>query len=807
MQADTEAKVIELLKADGYWLDNRCWRPLGGNPNNYDTAGNQQSRAEQAIIEKLLNSIDTKLMAACKVNGIDPKSTDAPRTMKDARETFFGDALKDQETLSRSICVSATGSRPKEGRPSFTIVDDGEGQSPTSMHRTILSLHEGNKKQIPFVQGKFNMGGTGVLEFCGTERNVQFILSRRNPDLIEKGDDSAAKWGFTIIRRDDPESEGGTSKFVYLAPVGADHSPNNGDLLSFETEMMPIFPEQNRAYSRCAAWGTVFKLYEYEAKRFATHILRDGLLDRVRVLIPEPALPIRFHECRVGYRGHEASFDTTMVGLIRTLMDDYESDSRDNVEWQDQFEFRVRGHQFTARVFLFKDKKTADGYRKDEGIVFSYNGQSHATLTKDFFRRKRVKQDYLWHSLLMVVDCSQISARAHEELFMPSRDRLRDKELRRELEASLEDVISNHEELRKLANDRRRRELANKPAASESMANLISKLLAKNPDLAKLLSLGARIQNPHRPMSTGGEGAAYKGKRFPTFFRFHARETGEALVRDAHLNTHCRIAFETDAENEYFKREDEPGEFDLLMQSVSGWEQADNFQRPRLYNGLAHLTLTLPQGAAPDDSFAFKAILSDPSRVEAIENSFRLNVKPEATNSPNPSGGRRQGNIDAQKPGVDGKGDDSNKQQPSYLDIPDPIPVERANWEKQDPPFDKYTALRIKRRPNSPGETDEYDYLVNVDNVYLQNFLVQRLSEAETIKLRFQVAMVLIGLSLRHQRSIMESGQNSEDFPEKSTNIADMVQATTSAIAPFLLPMIESVSQLEQTREELSDSA
>ena len=35
---------------------------------------------------------------------------------------------------------------------------------------------------------------------------------------------------------------------------------------------------------------------------------------------------------------------------------------------------------------------------------FTYNGQAQAILSKDFFRRKRVKQDYLWNSLLVFVD-------------------------------------------------------------------------------------------------------------------------------------------------------------------------------------------------------------------------------------------------------------------------------------------------------------------------------------------------------------------------------------------------------------------
>lgn len=806
IHADTEHKVIEILDAHGYWADASFWRPLGGDVNNYSSAGNQQSRAEQAIIEKLVNAIDTKLMAACYMAGIDAKSDKAPASMLVAREKFFADKLKDQETLSKSICVSATGKRPQEGRPSFTIVDDGEGQTPEGMHGTILSLHAGNKKQVPFVQGKFNMGGTGVLEFCGDKRNVQLIVSKRNPSLSKLPAGNDDRWSFTVIRRDDPDTPGGTSKFVYLAPVSAAERPKKGDLLAFKADTLPIFPEQKKAYAREASWGTLFKLYEYEAKRFATHILRDGLMDRVRVLLPEPALPIRFHECRDGYKGHEGSFDTTMVGLVRTLLDDVESDKRNNVEWHDQIEFRVAGEKFSARIFVFRDKKVADGYRKDEGVVFSYNGQCHATLSKDFFRRKRVKQDYLWHSLIMIVDCSMIGPRAHEELFMNSRDRLRDKQLKRDLEEQIEDILANHEELRQLANERRKKELASKPNATESMAKVISDLLQKNPALANLLGMGTRIQDPHRPTATGGGTSSFEGKRFPTYFRFKGRETGAELARDANLNSHCRITFETDAENDYFRREDEHGEFELFVQRDGGWQPAENFQRPRLHNGFAHLSLALPLSASVGDIYRFKATLTDASRVDELVNEFTLSVKPEAIPG-NGTGGQRSGRNDSEDKGNEGKGDKPDKQQPTFLDIPNPIPIEKSQWESQTPAFDKYTALRITPQPTAPGEPDAWDYRVNVDNVYLQNFLVSKLSQAETIKLRFQVAMVLVGLSALHQRRLMESGQSAEDFPSSESNVSDMVQNMTSAIAPFLLPMIESVGELEVPDEELSDSA
>jgi hypothetical protein len=614
IQADTEAEVVRLLQMAGLWDDSRLWRWLGDEEFNYSSVGNQQSRAEQAIIEKLINSVDSKLIAAARIAGCLPKTGDSPqdpdtpRTIKEARERFFGEQLKDPETLSHGITVAATGARPREGRgrPCFTIVDDGEGQTPRAMPDTILSLHKGNKDKIRFVQGKFNMGGTGVLEFCGLERNLHLVVSKRHPDLLSEPleDPRDGDWSFTIIRREDP-TDGKSSRFAYLAPVGAEKHPRAGNLLHFTYETLAIFPEKNKAYAREAKWGTLIKLYEYDAQRFRQSMMfKDSLMYRARLLLPEPALPLRFHECRA-FSGHSGSFDTTMVGLVQTLHDDYDDPKRDNLEWYDKLEFDVDGEKFIARIYLFKNKEAADTYRKDEGIVFTYNGQCHATMTKDFFRRKTVKQDYLWHSLLMFIDCSHISTRGHEKLLMNSRDRLRDGDLKRRLEAELEDQLGRHEELKTLASERRKNELADMPKTSESMAKVIESLLRKNPTLAVLLGQGFRIKNPHRPESAGPGIAGFIGRRFPTKFHFRGLEPGARLTREAHLNSRARITFETDAANDYFKRDDQPGEFTLLWLQGGKTEPATNYQRPRPDNGLAHLSLMLPEDAKEGDELTF----------------------------------------------------------------------------------------------------------------------------------------------------------------------------------------------------------
>ena len=818
VHADTEAEVINLLRDEGYWDNPDQWRWFGDQELNYSSVGNQQSRAEHAFIEKLINSIDTKLVAAARIAGCLPKAGDNPQapdtpvTINEARERFFSDELRDLETLSRGITVAATGVKPREGngRPCFSITDDGEGQTPSVVCDTILSLHKGNKEKIKFVQGKFNMGGTGVLEFCGMDRNLQLVVSKRNPALLSDPLDDVrdTDWSFTIVRREDP-TDGKSSRFTYLAPVNAQNCPREGSLLNFPAESLAIFPEKNKPYARHTQWGTLIKLYEYDARRFSTNMMReDGLMYRARLLLPEPALPIRFHECRA-YRGDPSrSFDTTMVGLIETLQRDLDNPKRDSVEWFDKLEFDVDGEKITARIYLFKNRKAADAYRRDEGLIFTYNGQCHAVMTKDFFRRKKVKQDYLWHSLLVFVDCSQVSRRAFEKLFMNRRDGLRDGILKAMLEAELEDQLGRHEELKELASERRRRELAEQPKTSESMAKLIENLLNKNPALAALLGQGMRIKNPHKPLVAGEGVAGFIGKRFPTKFYFKGHGLGFELTRDAHLNAHARITFETDAANDYFRRDEEPGEFTLYCRTDGKLEPASNYQRPRLYNGHAHLSLVLPSKTKEGDELWFEAHVTDPSRIEPFTNAFKLTVKAERPIVPRPP-------VPPQPPvtptneddGYDKspKGSGTRQTQDSFLDIPDPIPVYESNWSLHE--FDRDTAMRIKQPPEAEEGEDRYDFYINMDNVHLQSALKARPKLAGGMKLRYSIGMTLVALALLHQEQLRSKRATSEDMPDERVDVRDRVAQVTCALAPFLLPMIESVSELDEDADYLSESA
>src|SRR5215471_12442333 len=89
MQADTEAEVVSILQEEGYWDNQRAWRPVGDNSNNFATIGNQQSEAIAALVEKIVNAVDARLIHACRRAGVDPEGPGAPQSVREAVSRFF----------------------------------------------------------------------------------------------------------------------------------------------------------------------------------------------------------------------------------------------------------------------------------------------------------------------------------------------------------------------------------------------------------------------------------------------------------------------------------------------------------------------------------------------------------------------------------------------------------------------------------------------------------------------------------------------------------------------------------------------
>lgn len=802
IRADTEVEVIEILRDAGYWGDPAAWRLFSDSENNYSSIGNQQADAVAAFVEKIINSVDARLVDAARMAGVDPEGPEAPKSMREAVAKFFEgkDAPREDDgriaeweeratVEGRLLTVSATGLMPKHGQPSLSVADHGEGQTPDSFPKTFLSLQQSNKLRIPFVQGKFNMGGTGALRFS----KLQLVVSRRNPALLG-GDapDRDREWGFTIVRRFDPEGGSRSSVFKYLAPVELPDNDLPG-VLSFASDEFPIFPEATSelrgAYERKTSYGSLVKLYEYTWSGVKSNIISsgDGLLRRIDVSLPELALPVRLFECRPEYKGHAGSFATNALGLVSRL----DRDKDGNLEGGDPMSGVIAlddGTQISLRTYVFESKEKALSYRnRASGVVFGVNGQQHATKSVDFFTRGRVGLSYLADSMLVYADCSEIGGRAREDLFMNSRDRLATTDLSKQLETKLESYLKNEPTLRKLQNQRRAKAIEDKLEDDKPLNDVLQGLMKNNPLLSKMFLKGLKLPAPFPPgggtTGTGsGSGGAFVGKRHPTYFRFRDHKDGDALRRKCHIGSRTRISLETDVEDSYFVRAREPGKWRVLQKNGEKWVNAGGCSRTGPKAGIVHLSFDpLPASTLVGSVLEYRIEVTDPVEVDPFLMELALDVNGEQTSGGGGGGSQRRTNT--------GRGDSGDN---SSLSLPEIITVTKEKWGDE---YDELSALKIKHNPPE-GDSDApvYDFYVNIDNKFLLHSQKESTAEAELLKKQFIYGFVLVGLAL------IQNHDGKDNGGDGSEPVETYVERTSRALAPILVPMIQTIGELSEDK-------
>ncbi len=127
LHAETEEALSEILSSRNM-LAPEQWKPLGEMENNWSMAGNQQTAAAAALVEKVVNGIDAVLIYECLKRGIPPESAKAPSSMAEAARLFFDvpngrlenlDA-RTRTALAEMIQLIAVGSKSE---PNYLIVD------------------------------------------------------------------------------------------------------------------------------------------------------------------------------------------------------------------------------------------------------------------------------------------------------------------------------------------------------------------------------------------------------------------------------------------------------------------------------------------------------------------------------------------------------------------------------------------------------------------------------------------------------------------------------------------------------------
>jgi hypothetical protein len=598
---EDELHSFVIANPDIFKVEN--WKPLGGNFSNYGVVKNQQSNPVAAIIEKVTNSIDAILTRKCYELGIDPKSDKSPQSMDEAIDRFFPNHNWDLQTMRRvqaeDIQLIADGNGPKtaKGYPTSVVVyDNGEGQKPENFESSFLSLLRGNKNDILFVQGKYNMGGSGAIVFCGKKR-YQLIASKR----FDGGD-----FGFTLIR-EHPKTENDHAKETWYEYLTID-----GVIPSFQITELDLGLE-NRKFKT----GTIIKMYSYQFPKGYSAFSQD-LNQSINEYLYSPALPILTKDTALRYPNNKVLV-TDLYGLRRRLQKEEEEylEGKFSLDFNDELfgKMKVTCFVFKTKAKDYDLKRTKEiiqdrYFRNSMAVLFSLNGQVHGHYTSEFITRS-LKLNLLKNHLLIHVDCTDMKYEFRKELFMASRDRLKDGEETQQLRWYLATELSRSDG--RLAEIEKRRKQAVEIDTSASTQKLLKDFTKSMPidsELMKLLTQTFKLDIKQDVKTKEKEKEEKKDrnnkehdehpfhpKRFPTYFRLKSKTDGQTDVAKITLNGEKTIRFETDAENDYFDRIDEPGQLKIGLLNINDneIEGGDKKGEPKDISDLFNIATSSPQ--------------------------------------------------------------------------------------------------------------------------------------------------------------------------------------------------------------------
>ncbi|MFD2939212.1 hypothetical protein [Flavobacterium notoginsengisoli] len=576
----TENDIDEVISLESMLSDPNNWFPIGGTESNFSIIENQQSNPIAALVEKVTNSIDAILMKKCLDADLNPKGKEAPKSMDDAIDLFFPnnknwDLTTTRRKQAEDIQIIADGP-PKQS--SVIIYDNGEGQHPEDFEDTFLSLMRGNKNEIHFVQGKYNMGGSGAIVFCG--KGYQLIGSKRY--------DGSGDFGFTLVREHPlSKNELETKKNTWY-----EYLKINGRIPSFAITEFDL-----RLLNKQFTTGSIIKMYSYQMKGVSG--FAQDLNQNLNEFLFKPVLPVFTIDTKERYPNNKV-LETTVYGLQRRL-----EEEKDYVEdwFSEEYKDSLFGKmKVTCYVFKAKqDGKTVKEtkadiqrryFKNNMSTLFSMNGQVHGHYTSEFITRG-LRYNLLKDYLLINVDCTMMNYDFRKDLFMASRDRLKNGAKSEELR----DYIKKQLTKSKLdeINKRRKDSIGLESEDTSELIKSFAKNLSKDSELFKLLQNTLKLEErtkdkPEKKQPTGRpekEQIPFKPERFPSFFKLQHKAHNPIPVPVGGEKT---LRFETDVEDHYFDRTDNPGDLQVSVLHVKrtvsqgGTEQGSQKEPGELIN-------------------------------------------------------------------------------------------------------------------------------------------------------------------------------------------------------------------------------
>lgn len=797
LAAESEAAVEAIIEGDSDLRNPENWKPLDRRETNFNITSNQASDGGKALTELMTNMVDAVLMKHAFLKGVDPKGSKAPKSMYEAVDKLIkalhGGKLVNldpddrwlRDFAAKNLVIGITGAKnKKEGLPCYTFVDNGEGQRPEDFERTFLSLSEGNKKSIPFVQGKYNMGSSGVLRYCG-RKWFKLIVSRRY--------DRTSPWGWTLMRR---RPGGGMPIAEYFVLPG-------GAIPSFEADVLyPFVKGDGKRYDGMhLETGTVIKLYDYQvgSKFLSFRGSREALNEN----LVETILPFRLLDFRQkpdpkrGGDRAEGIDPRPFYGMEFLLLRSHKETDQDEEEDEAAGEQRISVGKIEdpelgeIAITAIKLKRRLPSWlaNTNNRVFHAVNGQVQFKQTRGYLTDCGFPA--LKDRVVIIVDASGLTFDAHNDVWKGDRENISNTIVGERYRELVTNAIKESKALKDLQQQVAAEEMQR--AATTERNDLFQKLVDADRNLAALLTdRDPVIRLPAGGGTNGdskGEGT-FKGKYSPTYLRFDEKSRSVGVP----INRRRPVAGRTDAENGWLDRADNCGRV-LIPQHIH--ERFATTQQ--LHNGRITIYFDPIEGkVSPGERFPFTVGLQDPAMPLPVQDEITIEILDEEAPQPKPKPRRTdadsKGGNGKEKPGT---GNDAPTHGlPKYgLLTKDGRKVGEQETERWPEGFSEHDGGMIR----DLGDEGVL-YLINYDNAYHLRYRQQQRGDIarEVVTEKYILGMRILMLGYEHATRAMQtiSSQGLSEFQDAFRRMAARGAASTVLALAENLPRIVDTSSV-----------
>jgi hypothetical protein len=210
------------------------------------------------------------------------------------------------------------------------------------------------------------------------------------------------------------------------------------------------------------------------------------------------------------------------------------------------------------------------------------------------------------------------------------------------------------------------------------------------------------------------------------------------------------------------------------------------------------VSFDLPEAAKPGDRLRYKVVVSDAVMQTEFINEIEVEVSAAQVRSE-----ERVKRTKSNPPGApDGNVPDGN----GGIAFPEVIWVGKSQtaWKNHfQNDNDCLTVVDDGEKDGANGlRRPVYRFYMNEDNRALLLELRGAKDAAPVIRKQYEVASVLVGLALIHDSNI---NRPDEENGEEDDMLFTQIKDVTRAVAPFLIPMIQSLGELDAEDLESSD--